>query len=248
MGRAHRHHFVPQFYLRLFSADGRRVHLYNFSRDRLILGASIKGQCARYNFHDFAPGLEEAFAKLEGEVNEIILKILETRVLPPPNSEERETLGTYIVFQKLRTGRAASEVDATTDFIGKQLLKESPELDGADLDQFEIRDAYPIAIPLKVAAEVSWIVSDLRMHLFFNNTPREFITSDDPVIAHNQYCEGITHLGVTGLNNRGLQLFWPISPKHLVMLFDAVVYKVDRADQQICTTTRKLPLIVDSWS
>ena len=67
---------------------------------------------------------------------------------------------------------------------------------------------------------------DLRAHLFINTTLREFITSDDPVVLHNQYCQGITGEGVKGWNCRGLQAFWPISPRKLIVLYDRDVYVV----------------------
>lgn len=36
------------------------------------------------------------------------------------------------------------------------------------------------------------------MHLILNNSGIEFITSDDPVIVHNQYAEGVKYRGVIG--------------------------------------------------
>lgn len=43
--------------------------------------------------------------------------------------------------------------------------------------------------------------------------------------------------GVTGYACRGLQLFWPISPTHSILLFDRAVYKVGRADHGVRVTT-----------
>jgi hypothetical protein len=57
----------------------------------------------------------------------------------------------------------------------------------------------------------------------------DLVTSDDPVVAHNQYCEGINYQGVTGWACRGLQVFWSISPKELIVLFDPVIYKMGRS-------------------
>jgi hypothetical protein len=58
------HHFVPQFYLRNFSSDGRRINLFNFKLGRAVMGTSIKHQCSKHNFYGFAPDLEKALGGL----------------------------------------------------------------------------------------------------------------------------------------------------------------------------------------
>jgi hypothetical protein len=55
VGWSREHHFVPKCYLRYFSADGRRINPFNFARGKTIRGVSIKHQCSRHNFCDFAP-------------------------------------------------------------------------------------------------------------------------------------------------------------------------------------------------
>lgn len=236
MGRSREHHFVPKFYLRYFSADGKRINLFNFARGKAIRGVSIKHQCSRHNFYDFAPKLEGAFSKLEAGAAGVIAKIKATTMVPNVGSSEWNSLTSFMVFQRLRTARAGYTSDAGTDYFSKLMLENRPELSGIDLNEIQIGHLYPVAIPLSVAADMIPMITDLQMHLFVNNTRREFITSDDPVVAHNQYCEGITYRGVTGFASRGLQLFWPLSPIHLLLLSDPEVYRVDRADHGHSTT------------
>jgi Protein of unknown function (DUF4238) len=69
-----------------------------------------------------------------------------------------------------------------------------------------------------------------RLHVFVNETSAEFITSDNPVIAHNQYCEGIKYRGVLGWGCVGIQIFVPVSPRHLLLLYDAKVYAIETND------------------
>jgi Protein of unknown function (DUF4238) len=59
-----------------------------------------------------------------------------------------------------------------------------------------------------------------------HHTHEEFVTSDNPVVAHNQYCEGIDCQGVLGWNCAGIQILCPVSPRHLVLLYDTKVYAV----------------------
>lgn len=67
VGDRNDNHFVPQFYLRYWSADEKRTNLFNFSRMRAIEGVSIRDQCQRHNFYAFAPELEKALSELEGK-------------------------------------------------------------------------------------------------------------------------------------------------------------------------------------
>jgi len=233
------HHFVPQFYLRQFSADGRCVNLFNFKHGRAILGVSIKHQCSRRNYYGFAENLESGLARLEGATAGVLRRIRAIHTLPAPGSLEWHTLLTFIVFQKLRTTNAGRMDDAMTDYLAKMQLEGRPEFKDIKPDSFEVRNVHPVAIAVSVASEMVPEATDLQWHLFVSNAPRSFITSDDPVVAHNQYCEGINYRGVTGWSCRGLQIFWPISPTELLLLFDAAVYKVggSHRGQQVTTLT-----------
>jgi hypothetical protein len=77
-----------------------------------------------------------------------------------------------------------------------------------------------------VAAQCVPIAMELGLHVFVNDTYEEFVTSDNPVVAHNQYCEGIDCQGVLGWNCAGIQILCPVSPRHLVLLYDTNVYAV----------------------
>lgn len=222
-------HFVPQFYLRSFSVDQKRLNLFNFSRRKTITGASIKHQCSRRNFYKFAPKLENTFADLEGEVAQMIRCIKATGDIPDEQSDDWAALLGFIVFQKLRTTNTGKSFDGITHYFGDFLSENTATSNQSDPTYLNIKNARSVEVPLRIAGEILPIASDLKGHLFVNKTNREFITSDDPVVLYNQYCEDITYLGVTGWNCRGLQVFWPISPRELVVLYDHSIYKVGRS-------------------
>ena len=137
--------------------------------------------------------------------------------LPDVESADWLSLLAFIVFQKLRTSNAAKSDDALTEYLGRLVMENHPELADLDPDSVKLRSVHSVAMPLSAAAELLPLAVDLRAHLFINTTLREFITSDDPVVLHNQYCQGITGEGVKGWNCRGLQAFWPISPRKLIV-------------------------------
>ncbi len=66
-------------------------------------------------------------------------------------------------------------------------------------------------------------VSDLRAKLLVNRTAHEFVTSDAPSVLHNMWCERFP-AGSTGLASAGLQFLLPLSPEHVLVLFDPDVY------------------------
>ena len=51
-----------------------------------------------------------------------------------------------------------------------------------------------------------------------------FITSDNPVFKYNQYLQEIQNRGTTGLGQTGIQIFLPLSPTHLLVMYDKDVY------------------------
>ena len=225
MSISREHHYVPQFYLRAFSSDDRRIGLFNFERKLFVENASIKQQCSRRNFYAFAPGLEDAFGEMEGGAASILRRIRTENALPT-SEEERFALLTFIIFQNLRTAASEDRIVKMTDHMAKMMLQGSPEVASIDLERLTISTSDPIALTLSHASEVAIMATDLKFHLFVSEASRDLITSDDPVVLHNQFCEDVHHQGVLGWACSGLQVALPIGPKHLLFLFDSKIYKV----------------------
>jgi hypothetical protein len=228
-------HYVPQFYFRNFSPDrpdrgsaDRRetgsIRLINLVRGKFVPTASIKGQCKKAGFHDYKLGLEAALGQLEGLAASAIRGVIEADAPPKPRSPDHEALAAFTIIQRSRTLSVAENADKMADRMFKVAYEPEAKLEGIELSQYEIKSQYPIAIPLKVAAQCVPIAMHLGLHVFINETSEEFITSDNPVVAHNQYCEGIDHQGVLGWNCAGIQILFPVSPRHLMLLYDTKVY------------------------
>lgn len=233
-------HYVPQFYLRNFSpgrSDGapgqlkrRSIHLINIPRLKFVPHAGIKGECKKAGFHDYKLGVEAALSQLEDLAAPAIRNLVDSGIPPPPRSNDHEVLATFIAIQRSRTLCTAEVADKMADRMFKVAYETDPRLGGLEFSNFEIRSDYPVAIPLKVAAQfVPQIATQLAVHVFVNATPTDFITSDNPVVAHNQYCEGVDYIGVLGWNCSGIQIFFPVSSRHLIFLYDSGVYAVGGA-------------------
>jgi len=235
-------HYVPQFYFRNFSPDrpdrgpdrpeGASIRLINLARRKFVPSASIKGQCKKAGFHDYKPGLEAALGQLEGLAASAIRGVIEADAPPEPRSPHHQALATFTAIQRSRTFSAAENADKMADRMLKVAYESQARREGVELSHYEIRSQYPVAIPLSVAAQCAPIAMQLGLHVFVNETSEEFVTSDNPVVAHNQYCEGIDHRGVLGWNCAGIQILFPVSPRHLVLLYDTKVYAAGAKDDR----------------
>jgi hypothetical protein len=226
-------HFVPKFYLRNFSSNcngpvsrGREagsIKLIHLSTGAYVRNASIKGQCQKPNFYGFAEGLEAEFGKLETQAAEIIRKIIANQTLPPIGTFDRSALTAFVVLQRSRTEAAASDMER----LGRRLASAIYEGDVPSKDADNWADP-PLKLVISTAVEAIPFAEQLAMHLFINQSAEEFITSDHPAVAHNMYCQGINHKGVLGWNCSGVQIFLPLSPMHLLMLYDGQTYALGR--------------------
>jgi two-component sensor histidine kinase len=92
----------------------------------------------------------------------------------------------------------------------------------------EISLTNPTEEALRAAAHGTFLAMDLTMKVLINRTDVEFITSNNPVVLYNQCFEeadpGVG--GNVGLANTGLQIFLPLSARHLLVLYDRKAYKV----------------------
>jgi hypothetical protein len=69
-------------------------------------------------------------------------------------------------------------------------------------------------------------LAHLDYKLLINDTPIPFITCDNPVILYNQMMEAKRHPTPGAWANMGLQVFFPISPDHLIYMHDSYNYFV----------------------
>ncbi len=188
------HHFVPQFYLKNFG-QGKSIRLFNFERQKHIPGAPIKSQCARSKLHAFSPGLEQKLSVLEGQQQQqSVLSWRREPHRPVGVRRGRTPLG----FWSSRScgPRAMQSVDTLADFMLEHAPEAGMAVEGPDREQLKPHWAHPLALLFKFLKEVFGHATDLGMHLLVNGTNEGFITCDDPVVLHNQYCEGIEHMGV----------------------------------------------------
>jgi hypothetical protein len=225
-------HFVPQFYMRNFSpdADRKRISLYLVDAQRHVAQAAIRDQACENYFYGKDGVVEEVLSRLEGQTSPLIAKAIADKVLPDRMGEDHLTLLTFVLFQGARTPVMAAAMNEGAEKLARMFAKEFPDLkDRAEGMRLRFKES-PVTA-LQISLEIRRFALDLQWKILENKTPRVFITSDNPAVTYNQFLERRNpRARNTGLVSKGLQIFLPLSPHHMLMLYDSNVYRIGRRE------------------
>ncbi len=223
---ARKHHYVPQFLLRKFSGDKKNINLIVLKNTDIKCGP-IKGQCYEKYLHGKDGKLEKAFSILESDTASILLKIENDELL---NQDDIFILKTFINYQLMRTTAATNSLEQTIDSLTKMIIGKDKSISKNDLDQLKIGLKHPFLFSLAQANKTVPLFLDLEIKILKNEREIDFVISDNPVILNNQFIEHHQVLssreGSTGLAIKGLQIFFPISPKFAIFIYDPQVYRI----------------------
>ncbi len=235
------HHYVPKMYLRAFSSSSARtINLYNLDQRMAVEGASLADQCYVRHFYGQTDDLENGLADLEELVAPALHLVIRTSKLPAFGTQEYLRLLIFVALQSLRTTKAVDRINTGIDKFVKQPAGKSAELKDIDLESIRIGISNAPSYALRFVEPVLSTIADLGMHLIVAGDGQMFITSDNPVFRYNQFMEGIADVGVTGGLCRGIELFVPLSPKLILLLYDESVYQVGGGQGQGNGVTTKV--------
>lgn len=218
------HHFVPQFYLRNFGT-GKSIALYDMDTRTHIRCASIRGQCQRSHLYGKDVTVEKALGAIERMAASAIAGIIATDLPPEIWSESHVNLVRFAALQYCRTPAAGAAYTALATKMTRALVPESMR---ESANSVEVSHEAPVLKMMATVLQAGYVLLDLDMKVFVNNTDVEFITSDSPTVLFNQWACGVRGWGVVGLASQGLQVFLPLSPRHVVLLYDREIYAVGR--------------------
>ena len=126
----------------------------------------------------------------------------------------------------------------------KQAYSNGLSFPDVDIEAMNFGFDNPVLMSLHILPAMLEAISDLRAHLIVSPN-EDFLASDNPVFRYNQYCEDTQHMGITGGQQRGLQIFLPLSPRHQLVLYDSTTYNV-RLAGRIFGTRRAKQSDIDS--
>ena len=234
MSTKKRHHFVPKFYLKNFSPDSHSINICNMPTLKIINGGNFRQQCYKKFFYGKDGKIEDGFMELENVVAPILKKIILSCDPPQYMSEEYNWLVLFTILQSLRTQHASEWNIEVSDKIAKIFLRRSGKFSDEELDSVRILPTEPIILPIQTAFEIYFFALDLQCKVLINATKVKFITSDNPVIFHNQFSRYICGFTNVGVACAGLQIFYPISPEVLLFFYDAAAYRVGTNKEMAC--------------
>lgn len=239
MSTGRNQHFVPQYYFRLFSENSRTIHAFLKSPQEVRLDVPIRGQCARHRFYG-SKQLESIFSDLENRHAEVVRRTREAAWNPDrlwPSTQGELLLRQAVLFQHARTplsGDKQKEATETlfTEAFRSYVEKQDPHnhriiealRSGKARVQQNQRSA--VLLMIKLAMQSLPLVSDLATLLIRNQSDQPFIFGDAPVVLYNTLQRDVTDRGVLGLQTPGLQIFMPLDPATMLMLYDPNAYSV----------------------
>lgn len=231
-------HYVPQFYFRYFSEDGKSISVLNRKNGKSIERAPIKGQASKkYYYGD--EEIESNLSEIEGHFSGALREIKETNSFEICTPENYVLLLQNIMLQKSRTVSERKRSKAMQDRL-LQLYMECEVNNDESLDDetkegfrkiAQTLEADPKqyqAMGMSIALECADSLVDLMPVILHNKTNRPFIFGDAPVIFTNPFLKRIKLRGVLGAQTPGLIVLYPLSSQHCVMLIDERAYKIKR--------------------
>lgn len=218
MGKRKEHHFIPQFYLRNFSVGQNRVVIciYNIETDFYFDRAAISDQAKMKYLYGQDDRIESMLGDIERKAALVIKKIINTDSLPGIKSEIQD-LFRFILYQHTRTVKREEVIKENLNALNKDIKRVTGHSFNISIQ--EMVDMVERTLPF---------LSHIKMALIVNDTSIPFITSDHPVVLYNQLMEIKGHSCRAAWANKGLQVFFPISPDHLIYIYDCYSYTVGK--------------------
>lgn len=216
-----KHHFVPRFYLKRFSRNGKSISIFNAPSGRVIKLGNLSNQCYKDYFYGKDQIVEKRLSSIEGRASEI----LDRMFTQPYSASDHINLILYIAIQHGRTNYAISTMNEMMDRFMKYVGKHEFERIGANPEDFEF--TFPATSQNAVINAMlgHYALLDLRLKII-RAEPNSFVTSDTPVVFYNQFFENDSFCSNSGLYSKGLQIFFPIDSSTTLLFYDPCVYAV----------------------
>lgn len=220
-------HYVPRFYLKQFASDENKFFVYDFEKNGLLSDRPVpcESQCYKKYFYGEDGIWEELLSKKEGVWASIIDKVIKKDDL---TIDEINSIKEFILFQKQRTQDENNHSIEQREAMIREYAKALYYFNNWEFDEEaenfcknkSIEDMSP-AENVLMATKMLKYVDDLDILIIHFNTMNKLVTSDAPVITLNYFME-ITGFGY---DNIGISYLMPITPEHVVIMYDAQVYQ-----------------------
>lgn len=216
-----RQHYVPIFYLKFFSSDGKTIYMYNI-KDDICKRVAFKDICVEKYFYP-DPSFEPLFSQLEGSSSFFLGRIIDEESLNGFSQMELIELYFQILFQY---GRTKSIKDFSIEFsntlfdIYKESSREDPKV-------IRTEPEWAFLHSLLVTLLSGIFLYDLNIILLSNKSKIDFIFSDNPVILFNSFFNKREEVSTNGICTKGLQVIYPITSELMIFMYDPNFYELN---------------------
>jgi len=225
-GKVKRQHTVSATYLRKFSRVERNgkyiVCAFNKQTNKIIETQPIS-ICKLNEFYETVEEeqvLERVFCNFEEKYNILYSELIGGA--DTLNEDCKDNLSKFIALQLLRTEQAKVDLKV----MPKSLL----ETDGPNIEPTFKKEVEEFLNPEKIRgfnknfilknfSFFSKILLEMKWILLVNKTRRPFWSSDNPVTFYNA-----DKKGGHGLTSSGVQIYFPLSSKHCLIICDPRLY------------------------
>ncbi len=221
-------HYVPRFYMKYFANvknEGTKkekvlTSFYQFKDNMLKENIPTNSICSEDHFYDQDGKIENELANMEIKWS----KSLKSAIDENFTLDDIESIREFVIYQISRTKAMLSHNHEMAATMMKSILNLQFG-DVADEDfvkehlDNKIQNEITPEIGLSIVQELIPTIHDLEMKIITNESNREFITSDVPVIIINP-------LGIdsAGLGSIGEVIFLPMSPRKMIFFYDAKLF------------------------
>ncbi|MEK6928584.1 MAG: DUF4238 domain-containing protein [Nanoarchaeota archaeon] len=233
-------HYVPQFYFRFFSSNGKDICIFNIDNKNHFVGP-FKNQSSKDYFYMKGKELEDAFEKIEQPQRESINKLIKSKSLKAINKEEYIEILKFITFQDTRTNYSKRDANETTQHLVREYVKPkmlqdkelSKKFTKEEIDKLELTFPADHLMSIGIGLQAPILISDLIPVLLVNKTELEFLFSDHPIILYNLFFHRDTFESHIGFQSPGLLIFCPLSKNLCLLLFDSKTYKIGGSKENL---------------
>lgn len=245
MSRIKKQHYVPRFYLRGFSENGKSVYVFDKPLEK-VFEANISDIACESAFYDVQTAdievgidqfVEKYMQPFEELASRAIYKLLESlhaekfcRIHP----DIRRDLSIYLALQWLRTKESRETfiemfVKTKKEEFFQYIRQKEPgiPISRKDFDLYleeDKKSAYHSVMILddELRIELAAILYGHYWYVLENQTGEPFYTSDQPLVKRGHFKHPIRSM--QGFASLGIEIAFPLSPKYLLIMCDKTAF------------------------
>lgn len=215
MTKAKKQHYVPQFLLRKFAPASRKnPKLWALDKaTKAVRVSSVRNVAHENQFYEhIGVELEELMSRIDSIGARIVAKILDAHSLTL-STEDRVWLSYFVACQMSRTPMIRKDMENLREMI---IHKWGPDIcaegDDRPIGDYSLEDAkLGSLMHIQDVPEFAKILQTKVWTLSEAPKGHDFIIGDNPVTRHNMIDQWPR--GNLGLNNKGIELYMPLSPR-----------------------------------